>query len=97
MNIKINGTIAEFLSSWFHYPLDEPERAIFSVYYANYIHHFGPRMREHFIRNTKEVMDLIAAAKTPVRVLEVGSGTGTECLWMGLVFWELIFKMKGCR
>lgn len=84
MKIKVDGTAAEFLSSWFHYPLDEPERTTFSVYYTNYIRSFTPRMREHFSRNTKEVMDLIAAAKTPLRVLEVGAGTGTECLWMAL-------------
>jgi ubiquinone/menaquinone biosynthesis C-methylase UbiE len=68
----------------FGYPIGKSEALIFKSYYSNYLKNFSPRMRFNFNRNTQEVMELIQSSKVPLSVLELGSGTGIESLWMAI-------------
>lgn len=56
-------------------------------YYISYKKHFGPYLRHHYARQTKELVELISKLGRP-EVLEVGCGCGTESLWSA---------MKGAR
>lgn len=78
-------SIARFLEFWLREnPLSGDERKEFEAYYRSYLARFSPYMRHHFVDQTREIDSLIRAAKRP-RVLEIGSGCGTESLWFALL------------
>lgn len=77
--------ISRFLIHWFDEdPLQEPERSVFRDYYASYLKNFSPYMKHHFAEQTREICSEIRKMKQP-RLLEVGSGCGTESLWFALL------------
>ncbi len=76
--------IAEFLDLWLKGGgLSTAEQAVLDRYYASYKKHFGPYVRHHFVRQTKELMELIHTLGRP-DVLDVGCGCGTESLWAAM-------------
>jgi 2-polyprenyl-3-methyl-5-hydroxy-6-metoxy-1,4-benzoquinol methylase len=78
------GMIDEFLSDWLVAPLlPEPEQRVFDHYYRSYRKHFGPYVRHWYVRQTKELTELVRAQRAP-RLLEVGCGCGTEALWAAI-------------
>lgn len=82
------ANISEFLDLWLRGDFLAPrEQAILDRYYASYKRHFGPYLRHHYARQTKELVGLIGEIGHP-EVLEVGCGCGTESLWAA---------MKGAR
>ena len=77
-------TISQFLSMWLDRAwLTPPQQKVLLTYYASYKRHFPPRLQHYYQRQTDEVMALIQA-RPGARVLEIGSGTGTESLWMAM-------------
>jgi len=85
MTIQINKGIADFLKSWLVLKIDGEEGSTFTLYYTNYIKAFGPRLQYFYNEQTKELLSLIAPSVESLKVLEIGSGTGTESLWMALM------------
>jgi 2-polyprenyl-3-methyl-5-hydroxy-6-metoxy-1,4-benzoquinol methylase len=80
--------IAEFLDRWLRGSvLASRDQAVLESYYASYKKHFGPYLRHHYARQTKELIELVGTLGRP-RVLDVGCGCGTESLWAA---------MKGAR
>jgi 2-polyprenyl-3-methyl-5-hydroxy-6-metoxy-1,4-benzoquinol methylase len=80
--------IAEFLDLWLQGGvLSSADQAVLEQYYFSYKRHFGPYLRHHYARQTKELIDLISQLGQP-EMLEVGCGCGTEALWAA---------MKGAR
>src|SRR6266852_7248086 len=80
--------IAEFLDLWLRGDLlTSAEQEVLGGYYTSYRKHFGPYLRHHYTRQTKELIQLVSNLGQP-EVLEVGCGCGTESLWAA---------MKGAR
>jgi 2-polyprenyl-3-methyl-5-hydroxy-6-metoxy-1,4-benzoquinol methylase len=78
------GTIDEFLAYWLsNAVLPADEQNTFDHYYRSYRKHFGPYVRHWYARQSRELVELIRARKSP-RVLEVGCGCGTESLWAAI-------------
>jgi SAM-dependent methyltransferase len=76
--------ISEFLLMWLDREwLTPPHQKVLLTYYGSYKRHFPPRLQHYYRRQTEEVMSLIRA-QPGARVLEIGSGTGTESLWMAM-------------
>jgi len=76
------GSIDEFLVFWLNNKdvLEKSEREVFCAYYVNYLKSFSAYNRHHFAEQTRQISDQIRAAGSP-RLLEVGTGCGTEALW----------------
>src|SRR5262245_58367519 len=78
------SNIAEFLDLWLRGRFLAPtEQATLERYYRSYHRHFGPYLRHHYARQTKELMDVVRKHGHP-EVLEVGCGCGTESLWAAI-------------
>lgn len=78
------ASITEFLAIWLEADLLPPEhQRAFDKYYGSYKRHFPARLQHYYGRQIREVLGLIR--ETPrCRVLEIGSGMGTESLWMAM-------------
>ena len=76
---------SDFLAAWLrNCGLLVPEnRRVFAHYYRNFRELRSHRLRRVYDRQLEEIMNLVAATARP-RVLEVGSGCGTESLWFSL-------------
>jgi 2-polyprenyl-3-methyl-5-hydroxy-6-metoxy-1,4-benzoquinol methylase len=76
--------ISAFLDIWLRTDLLTGEEAVaFDHYYASYKRNFGPYIRHHYRNQTRELQQYLDR-QSPLRVLEVGCGCGTESLWMSL-------------
>lgn len=74
---------SDFLAAWFDcmQQLDDDARNQFGRYYAGYLKRFDPYMRASYDRRLEP---LLRHAHPGTRVLEVGSGCGSESLLMAL-------------
>ena len=72
---------SDFLAAWFGLAsrLDDGARREFERYYAGYIRHFDSYMRHSYDRRLEPLVSRVQAG---TRVLEVGSGRGSECLYL---------------
>lgn len=61
--------------------LEAPERNTFERYYNSYIKNFYAHTKKNYNSQTIEIMKRI---KSDTRILEIGSGCGTESLWFAL-------------
>lgn len=78
------GSIADFLTFRLEEcPLRGAERASFEHYYRSYRRHFGPYLQWHYAHQTEELMRLVRDDKER-HILELGSGSGSEALWVVL-------------
>jgi SAM-dependent methyltransferase len=78
------SAIADFLSWWFDNPVLDPVcQKIFDSYYASYKEHFGDYIRAHYNNQTYEIQQLIGL-RPRQRLLEIGSGCGTEAIWFAM-------------
>lgn len=73
----------DFLAAWFEClpKLDDDARHQFGRYYAGYLKRFDPYMRRSYDRRLEPLM---RHANPGTRVLEVGSGCGSESLLMAI-------------
>lgn len=80
------GTISDFLLWWLENPvLSVPYNSVLSTYYGSYQRNFGPYLHHHYANQTREIVEFIRASSTGApRVLEVGTGCGTEAIWFAL-------------
>jgi 2-polyprenyl-3-methyl-5-hydroxy-6-metoxy-1,4-benzoquinol methylase len=78
------ASIADFLALWLQEDLLPPrlQRAL-DAHYVSYKKSFSPRMRELYSRQTDELMALVRSMPG-CRLIEVGSGCGTESLWAAM-------------
>ena len=74
-------TASGFLAAWFDlaHRLDDEAQRQFERYYAGYLKRFDSYMRHSYDRRLEPLLTLI---QTGTRVLEVGSGCGSECLFL---------------
>jgi len=74
-------TASDFLAAWFDVSsrLDDDARREFKRYYAGYMKHFDPYMRHSYDRRLEPLLERV---QTGTRVLEVGSGCGSESLFL---------------
>jgi SAM-dependent methyltransferase len=78
-------SIAAFLDFWLREnPLEGEPRREFEAYYRSYLRRFSGYMQHHFVDQTREISALIRSTPRP-RLLEIGSGCGTESLWFTLL------------
>jgi len=78
-------TAADFLAVWLrHRLLSEASQRYLDAYYANFRRLESPRMRHWYNQQLAEG-DAIVRSQSGLRVLEVGVGTGSECLWWGML------------
>lgn len=78
------NNISDFLSVWLNKRLlPAAEQQVFDAYYASFIRNYSRRLRQFYDSQTEEVMALIAANRG-LRLLEIGSGCGSESLWFAL-------------
>ena len=63
--------------------LSEKSLYEFEKYYSSYLKNFDNYMYRYFAEQTDEITHYISKAKNP-KVLEIGSGCGTESLWFAL-------------
>ena len=77
-------TASDFLAAWFdHLPeLDNDARRQLRRYYAGYLKHFDPYMRHAYDRRLEP---LLSRVRPRARVLEVGSGCGSESLLLASI------------
>ena len=76
--------ISDFLSIWLTNRLLPPaEQQVFDTYYASFRRNYSRRLCGFYDSQTEEVMALIAANQG-LRLLEIGSGCGSESLWFAL-------------
>ena len=80
-------TASDFLAAWFDLTtqLGDDARRQFerpgSIYYAGYLKRFDSYMRHSYDRRLEPLLTRVRAGRR-ARVLEVGSGCGSECLFM---------------
>ena len=74
-------TASDFLAAWFDLSsrLDDVARYEFERYYAGYTKRFDAYMRHSYDRRLELLLRRVRAG---TRVLEVGSGCGSECLFL---------------
>ena len=74
-------TASDFLAAWFDHAseLDDEARRQFERYYAGYVGRFNSYIRQSYDRRLEPLLSLVQAG---TRVLEVGSGCGSECLFL---------------
>jgi 2-polyprenyl-3-methyl-5-hydroxy-6-metoxy-1,4-benzoquinol methylase len=78
-------SIGDFLALWFEHPLlPAAQQRVFDAHYADYRRHFPPRMRALYARQTDELIALVRA-RHGCRMLEIGSGSGSESLWAAML------------
>ena len=72
-------TASDFLAAWLDLAsrLDDDARRELERYYAGYMQHFDSYMRHSYDRRLEPLLNRVQAG---ARVLEVGSGCGSECL-----------------
>ena len=72
-------TASGFLAAWFDHAsqLDDEAHRQFERYYAGYLKRFDSYMRHSYDRRLEPLLNRVQAG---TRVLEVGSGCGSECL-----------------
>ena len=72
-------TASEFLAAWLDLAsrLDDDARRELERYYAGYMQRFDPYTRHSYDRRLEPLLNRVQAG---ARVLEVGSGCGSECL-----------------
>jgi 2-polyprenyl-3-methyl-5-hydroxy-6-metoxy-1,4-benzoquinol methylase len=76
------ATIGDFLAVWLRDELLPADlQRVLDHHYGSYKAHFPPRMRELYATQTRELMALLTPG---CRMLEVGSGCGTESLWAAM-------------
>jgi len=77
-------TAAEFLSVWLNSRLlSSSSQKLVDDYYRNFRGLGSSRMRHWYNQQVADV-DTFVRAKPGLRLLEIGVGTGTECLWLAL-------------
>ena len=74
-------TASDFLAAWFDLAsrLDGAARCALERYYSGYMKHFDSYMRHSYDRRLEPLLNRV---QTGTRVLEVGSGCGSECLYL---------------
>ena len=74
-------TASDFLAAWFDCAsqLDDKARQQFEGYFAGYLKRFNSYIRRSYDRRLEP---LRARVRAGTRILEVGSGCGTECLFL---------------
>ena len=74
--------IDDFLVFWLenNVVLNSDNRKEFNRYYGNYLKSFSAYNRHHYAEQTRKITQQIREMKAP-RLLEVGTGCGTEALW----------------
>lgn len=78
------STAADFLSVWLTRKLLSSEsQNVLDNYYRNFKGLRSPRLRYFYNSQLKEAEELLRSWQKP-RLLEIGVGTGTECLWFAL-------------
>ena len=77
-------TASAFLAAWFDVSsrLDDDAQREFKRYYAGYMKHFDAYMRHSYDRRLEPLLDRVKAG---TRVLEVGSGCGSESLFLAFL------------
>lgn len=77
-------SIGDFLALWLAEDfLPAEQQRVLDLHYGSYKKHFPPRMRELYASQTRELTALLHAMPG-CRMLEVGSGCGTESLWAAM-------------
>lgn len=78
------NTISDFLEVWLQNDLLPPaEQKTMDNYYRSYKTRFGSYIKRNYCEQTGELMNVLSKLKSP-KILEVGSGCGTESLWLSL-------------
>ena len=79
---------SDVLAAWFDLAdqLDDEARHQFERYYAGYLTRFDSYMRHSYDRRLRP---LLARVRAGTRVLEVGSGCGSECLFLATLGCEV--------
>ena len=74
-------TASDCLAAWFDlaHQLDDEARRQFERYYAGYLKRFDSYMRHSYDRRLQPLLTRVRAG---TRVVEVGSGCGSECLFL---------------
>ena len=88
---------SDFLAAWFDlsYLLDDPARRQFEQYYSGYLRRFDSYMRCSYDRRLEP---LLSRVQPGTRVLEVGSGCGSECLYLASLECDVIgLELHGKR
>jgi len=76
------ASIGDFLAVWLREELLPADlQRVLDGHYGSYKTHFPPRMRDLYATQTRELMALVSPG---CRMLEVGSGCGTESLWAAM-------------
>jgi 2-polyprenyl-3-methyl-5-hydroxy-6-metoxy-1,4-benzoquinol methylase len=76
--------IADFLEIWLTSNfLSSDNQETLNNYYRSYKKTFGEYIKKNYCRQTQEVIDVLSEFNDPT-ILEVGSGCGTESLWLAL-------------
>ncbi|MEP7348380.1 MAG: methyltransferase domain-containing protein [Sphingorhabdus sp.] len=79
------NNISDFLQYWFdNNELADEDQRVFEKYYEKYRKDFNPYLRHHFAQQTLEIGNSIRRKRAP-RLLEIGTGCGTEALWFALL------------
>ena len=81
-------TASDFLAAWFDLAtqLGDDARRQFERYYAGYLKRFDPYMRRSYDRRLEPLLSRVRAG---TRVLEVGSGCGSECLFLAALGYDV--------
>jgi len=83
-DFKLADTAADFLATWLNHRLLSTEsQKMVDDYYRNFRGMHSRRMRYWYNSQVEEAEAIVR--QTPgLRVLEIGVGTGTECLWWAM-------------
>jgi len=77
-------SIGDFLARWLREDSLPPEQQrVFDQHYGSYKRSFPSRMRDLYSSQTRELMEIVRSMPG-CRMLEVGSGCGTESLWAAM-------------
>ncbi len=78
--------ISSWLEWWFIKPRLSPENQdIFDKYYGSYKQSFSFYIKKYYSRQSQEIIQLMEKKDGISRLLEIGSGCGTESLWFAML------------
>jgi len=88
-NFKSVKKPSEFLGLWLKYPLlNRDNQKILERYYKSYIGRFDSNIKKNYDDRLSDILELIKEKNREIRILDIGSGCGTEAIF---------FSMLGCE